>query len=196
MSPRPRSPYAKSKLLAEQLAQMHGGAVPVTIVRPPSIYGPRDRETLLIFRVAGLPVRPAIGSPGEISAIHVSDFVDGIILAATHPSGTGQTYYLSGDETPSMNELLDLVARSIGRKGRAVPIPGVVVRGAGVVTELARNATGIPFIFDRWKAEEIAIGCWACSSARARRELGFQPTVSLAEGIRSTAEWYRRFGWL
>jgi nucleoside-diphosphate-sugar epimerase len=195
-TPRPVSPYGKSKLLAEAFARAHCGRVPVTIVRPPSVYGPRDRETLLIFRLAGLPVRPSIVPHGEISAIHVADLVDGIILATTHPSANGQTYFLSGDETPSMSELLELIARSLGQKGRALPVPGVVVRSAGLIADVIRNATGLPLIFDRWKAEEIAIGCWSCSSALARAQLGFQTSRTLAEGIQSTAEWYRSSGWL
>jgi nucleoside-diphosphate-sugar epimerase len=194
--PRPVSPYGKSKLQGEQHARSFARVVPLTIVRPPSIYGPRDRETLLVYRLANLPIRLAIGREGAISAIHVADLADGLLLAATRLAAIGQTYFLSGDESPSMSELLELIASALGRKGPAVSVPPVAIRAAGVTAGLIRDVTGRSFIFDRWKAEEIAIGHWACTSALARQQIGFQPQINLVEGLAATAAWYRKAGWL
>ncbi len=195
-TPKPISPYGRSKLEGENIARSFLSSIPITIIRPPAIYGPRDRETLLIYRLAGLPIRPRIAPDGAISSIHVSDLTDGIILAATHPRGIGQTYFLSGDTSPSAAELLRLIGSALGRHGLDVPIPAIAIRGAGLLSELVRDATGIPVIFDRAKAEEIAIGYWACTSIRAQREIGFRPRISLEDGIATTARWYRDKGWL
>jgi nucleoside-diphosphate-sugar epimerase len=194
--PRPISPYGRSKLQGERHARSFADVVPLTIVRPPSIYGPRDRETLLVYRLATLPIRPAIGREGAISVVHVADLSDGILLAATHPAAVGQTYFLTGDDAPSMSELLGLIASALGRRGAVLPVPPIAIRGAGVIAGLVRDVTGRSFIFDRWKAEEIAIGHWACSSALARDQIGFRPQIGLIEGLRSTAEWYWKAGWL
>jgi dihydroflavonol-4-reductase len=195
-NPRPVSPYGKSKLLAEIASQSYASDVPMTIVRPPLIYGPRDRETLQAMRLAGLPIRPSFGSASEYSAIHVSDLADGILLAATRPEAIGKAYFLSGDETHTMDGLVEIIAQAIGSRGISVRVPMSVILAAGVVSEVIRNATGVPLIFDRWKARDVAAAYWACSNQRARLELGFEPRFSLREGIFDTVRWYRKVGWL
>jgi nucleoside-diphosphate-sugar epimerase len=195
-TPCPISPYGKSKLLGENIARQHGENLPITIVRPPAIYGPRDRETLMLFQLARLSIHPSIARSGAISVIHASDLAEGIVLAATHPRSIGKTYFLSGDETPSAGELLRIIGEALGRKAVRIPVPDGTVRLAGRLAEIFRDVTGVPLIFDRWKAEEMAAGHWACSSGLARREIGFQPRIGLAEGIASTAKWYRANGWL
>jgi dihydroflavonol-4-reductase len=193
---RPISPYGRSKLRAEEVARSFQDTVPLTIVRPPSVYGPRDRETLLVFYLARLPLRPAIGRNGAISVIHVGDLADGIIRAATHPAAVGATFFLTGDEAPAMSELLELIAVVSGRRGFSVPIPPTLVRAAGLLAGAAGDRLGAPLIFDRWKAEEIAIGQWACSNALARERIGFAPSISLRAGLTQTANWYQKVGWL
>jgi nucleoside-diphosphate-sugar epimerase len=133
---------------------------------------------------------------GAISAIHASDLADGILLAATHSAAAGRTYFLSGPEAPSTAELLRLIAKALDRRSMPVPVPSVGVRVAGRAAEVIRDVTGRSSIFDRWKAEEIVVGNWRCSADRARTELGFQPRIPLAEGLRATAAWYQERGWL
>jgi nucleoside-diphosphate-sugar epimerase len=195
-TPRPMSPYGRSKLRGEEIAREMGQNVPMTIVRPPAIYGPRDRETLMLFQMARLPIHPVIARHGAISTIHAADLADGILVAATHPRSVGQTYYLSGDESPSASELFRLIATALGRRAVRVPVPASAIVVAGQVAELVRDTTGLPLIFDRGKAEEMANGHWACSGDRARRELGFEPRIKLADGIAATAKWYQAHGWL
>jgi len=193
---RPVSPYGKSKLEAERALVAYRSHLPVTVVRPPTIYGPRDLETLLLFRVAALGIRPSLGSGSEVSVIHAADLADGIILAATHPAAVGQTYFMASDETPSIDDLVRQISATLRRRSLAVPIPAWAVRGAARVAETVRDVGGPTVVFDRWKAEEILHGYWACSNARAKSELGFAPRVPLADGLAETARWYRKMGWL
>jgi nucleoside-diphosphate-sugar epimerase len=193
--PHPFSPYGKSKLAAENAAEAYRGELPLVIVRPPTIYGPRDRETLLMFRLATLGVRPKLG-PGEITVVHASDLADGILLAATDPRAAGETYFICGDESPSPTEMMARVSAAVGRRGVGVPVPAWAIRLSGRAADAVGNVTGVPFIFDRWKADELADGYWACSNRKAKANLGFAPRIPLADGLRQTAEWYRRAGWL
>lgn len=195
-TPRPISPYGRSKLRAEEICHSFLSTLPITVVRPPAIYGPRDRETLLLFRVANLPIRPRIAPHGAISTIHVVDLADGIILAATHPDAIGKTYFLGGVEALSAADLIRLIGFALGRTAIEVPVPAIVLSASGILAEAFRDLAGASFIFDRAKADEIARGEWMCTSDLARRELGFQPRIDLTDGITSTARWYRENGWL
>ena len=96
---------------------------------------------------------------------------------------------MSGNEAPSPSELARLISDAVGGRQVSVPFPSWAIRQAGRLVEIVRDVTGIPLIFDRWKAEELAIGYWECTAQRARTNLGFQPRIALAEGLRSTARW-------
>ncbi len=193
---RPVTPYGKSKLRAEQAAFAYQRHLPVTIIRPPTIYGPRDRETLLLFRSVALGIRPVLPIRGEVSVIHASDLADGMILAATHPAAVGATYFLSADDVLSIDDLLQQIALAVGRRGVGVPLPAWALRGAARAAEALRDLGLVSLAFDRWKAEEVLTGYWTCSNARAKAELGFTPRISVADGFAETARWYRKMGWL
>lgn len=193
---RPVTPYGKSKLQAEQAALAYQGYLPLTIIRPPTIYGPRDRETLLLFRSVAMGVRPVLPIRSEVSVIHATDLAEGIVLAATHPAAVGATYFLSADDVLSIDDLLQQIALAVGRRGVEVPVPAWALRGAARAAEALRGFGIVSLAFDRWKAEEILTGFWACSNARARTELGFAPRVPISDGLAETARWYRKIGWL
>lgn len=194
--PRPFSPYGKSKLLEERAAFAYRERLPIVIARPPSVYGPRDRETLILFKIIARGIRPVFGFPGAISVIHVSDLADGLILAASHPAAVGRSFFLAGDETPTPSELASTIAAGMGQTGVPIPISAGALRIAGRVAEIVRGLTGWPLIFDRWKAEEIASGFWACSNQLARELIGFSPKYPLNEGLAETANWYRVHHWI
>lgn len=193
---RPVSPYGKSKLAGEVAARAYTSELPITVVRPPSIYGPRDRETLQIIQIAARGLRPVLRFPGEISAVHAADLADAILLAAVHPRAVGQTYFVAGDEIPSPNELMEIIAEVVGGRHVPLPLPAPAIRAAGRLAERVRDLTGLPLIFDQWKAEEIVTGFWACSNRRARSDLGWSPRYTLRSGLEDTVRWYRDHQWI
>src|SRR5581483_8675949 len=83
--PRPVSAYGWSKLRAEQAALACSPLLPITIVRPPVVYGPRDRDTLLVFRAARFGLVPRLGPLACLSIVHVDDLVRGTRCAGEHP---------------------------------------------------------------------------------------------------------------
>lgn len=192
----PLTPYGQSKWQSEEAAASYRTDLPITIVRPPTVYGPRDRESLILFRVVAAGIRPKLGDDSEVSLVHVSDLVDGILLAATTESAVGQTYFIAGDETPSLSKLVEYVADAVGRPGIEVPVAEWSIRTAGKAADFLRQNAGLPIIFDRWKAEELLAGYWACSNAKAKAGLHFAPRISLREGLLLTSRWYREVGWL
>ncbi|MEK6649537.1 MAG: NAD(P)-dependent oxidoreductase, partial [Bacteroidota bacterium] len=89
----PQTAYARSKWEAEKLCRDASSTIPVTIVRPPTVYGPRDRDVLEMFRWVRYGIHPVIGSHDKtLSLVHVRDLVRGIAAAALDPRAVGKTY--------------------------------------------------------------------------------------------------------
>lgn len=195
--PRPISLYGLSKLRAEQAVRRIARTVPITIVRPPIVYGPRDTDFYLVLRSAarGWVVELGHAPDRAYSLVHVADLVRGLVLAGDSPQAAGQTYYLSGDAC-SWPELLGLLGELLGRPVRSLCVPRLLGWCAGAAAELAAGLTLRPMILNRDKVREACQGRWVCATGKAARELGYAPALSLAEGLRQTIDWYRQQGWL
>lgn len=193
----PVSHYGQSKLEAERVAARYAGYIPVTIVRPPAVYGPRDRDFLPYFKSAARRFAPIVGYRKRfLCLIHVSDLVEGMVIATENDRGIGQTYFLSDDRAYSWEELAGLVSAAVGKNTFSVRIPeGVLHAVAGIIEGLV-GLTGSAVLVNRQKAIEMVQDRWVCDSSKARRELGFQTRIPIEQGLAQTVEWYRRMGWL
>ncbi len=168
------------------------------VVRPPAIYGPGDRATLPLFRMAAKrPVLLLIRPKGSrLALIHVEDAAATIAeLAASDATGT---VTLGGDrpEGYEWRELVLALAEIYGRRNpRLVRVPAPVIRAAGAATGLVSNLLRRPAVFSPGKARELLHPDWSVSA----REMGPLPQPirhPLREGLAQTAAWYREHGWL
>lgn len=193
--PRPISPYGQSKLVAEGAVLDRRDRLPVAVVRPPAVYGPRDAETLTFFRLAkrGLVLIPGFGRR-RLSLVYVDDLVRGLIAAAEHPAAAGKTFYLTSGEH-DWSELAGALQRAVGR-GWKVRVPAAALYAAGAAGECFGRLLRRPVSLTLAKARELTQRAWLCSDARARRLLGYEPQWTLEEGIATTAAWYRAAGWI
>lgn len=195
--PQPVDSYGETKLAAEQCVLGEASRLPVTIIRPPAVYGPRDRSFLTLFRVAKrFHMVPSVGpSSQELSFVHVTDLVDGIWLAATTPAAVGRTYFVSGG-IHRRKEVIDALSDSLDMRLLRIRLPSLVAKAVGEMGELVWTLTGKPQIVSRRKIRDMLRPRWTCSCERARAELGFGPSIELRSGMRETARWYRENGWL
>lgn len=196
MSCGPISLYGKSKWEGEQEVWRRRGRIPVTVVRPPVVYGPRDFGLYDMYRTIAKGLRPEIGGRKVISLIHVGDLADGIIRAGEAPEGANQVFYVSNRETWAVSDLMELIQRAIGRAALRVPIPDRVVRFLGAVVEDGARLAGRRSMFGRDKALEMTQKAWSCSAEKARRLLGWEAKVPVERGMPETLEWYKAEGLL
>jgi nucleoside-diphosphate-sugar epimerase len=165
-------------------------------VRPGPIYGPGDRRLLKL--IGGVARRRFAllgdGSP-RFQMVHIDDLTKAFHLAAETPAAAGRTYIVTGDEAPTLNELVQEIA-DVAR----VPSPGFRLPVwpfwlAGALCEAICVPLGIePPIFRR-RVRFFTNNRWFDTS-RARRELGFIPRVRLRDGLRQTLESYQQLGWV
>jgi nucleoside-diphosphate-sugar epimerase len=205
-SPAPVSAYGRSKLAGELAAARYATRLSVSVVRPPIVFGPGDRGVLEVFRPiahSGLHVVPG-WEERRVSLIHVADLVSLLLLAAEkgerlHPDGApGQgVYFVAAEHDPTYAELGQAMAKALGKKrAMVVYMPGPLARLVGLCGDALGRVRQRPGWVNSDKMAEALAGSWTCSSAKARRQLGYSPAATLAERLGETAQWYRQAGWL
>jgi dihydroflavonol-4-reductase len=197
MPPKPITTYGESKLAAEREVLARADKLPVTIVRPAAVYGPRDTATLSFFQSVSRGIVPLIGfTPKRVSLLHVYDLARGIVDAALSDATLGKTYNLGSEEAYTWQHIGAVAARVIGRKTLSIRIPEFIVMGIAGASGIASKFRNTPSILNYEKGKDITADNWTCSIEAAQRDFGFSQEISLEEGIRITVEWYRRHGWI
>lgn len=191
------NPYTDTKIAAEHLvlAAQAREAIDCTIVRPTEVYGPRSRPWVLEPVAAirqGLFLLPAHGE-GLFNPIYVDDLVEGIVAAGCDRAAVGHILQLGGDETVTTAEYFDHLYRMLGREGPPRSVPTGVAIAVAEVARLGFGLVGRPTELGRGVMEMLA-KTRPVSSAKAREVLGWQPRVTLAEGMARTERWLREEG--
>lgn len=190
--------YQRTKLEGEQQAVCTAArlGVPLTVVRPAPMYGPRDRRLLKMFKGVAHRRFPILGKGDALfSMVHIDDLVEGVRMAGESPAAVGRTYIIGSDEFMSLNALVDLIAEEAGVKPLKLHLPVWPFYAAGAICESVCGPLNIePPLYRRRVA--FFTKSRAFDITRARTELGYEPKVSLREGVRSTLAWYRAAGWV
>lgn len=193
----PLTTYGKSKWDAECECHRVMNTLPVTILRPPAVYGPRDKDIFEFFKTMSRGLQPMVGfSEKYVSLIHVADLVRGFVLAAESPKAAGGTYFITSARAYGWKEIGEVTRRIIGRRAIRLRIPGFGVYMIAAVAEALALFSPKPALINFEKARDMVQDYWTCSGARAEADFGFRQEVSLEDGIRDTVQWYRQQGWI
>lgn len=192
----PVTMYGRSKLAAELV--LRGEPLGWTVLRPPTVYGPRDRDNLLtVFKAARLGVAPVFGDGSmELSIIHVVDLVNAIVCAGTMPGLEHRVFYVNHPEVITSAELVRTIGQEMGKEITLLPVPEWVARTALNATGLWARALGRKTILRADKANEFYQEAWTGDATPFSAATGWHPRWSLAAGVADTAAWYRKAGWL
>ncbi len=193
--PHPVTAYGRSKLAAE--AAVTAGTLPWVIVRPPTVYGPRDREVLKVFRMVRLGLAPVFGDGSQqLSAVHGADLAGALVAAGSAPAAAGKIYYACHPEIATSAQLVRAVGAAMGRRVALVPVPSPVGRALLAVTEASARLVGRTTILTRDKANEFFQAAWTGDPSPLTRDTGWRALHDLASGMADTYRWYRTAGWL
>lgn len=186
------NPYTDTKVVSEHQALLFAasGAVPVTVVRPGDVYGPHSqpwtvRPIELMRRRLFILID---GGHGILSPTYVDDLVDGALVAATHPDAVGEVFHITGGAGVEAREFFAHYATMLDVSLRSVPASAaraLVAPIDGVSRALGRQP---PFSH---RAIEYVTHPGTYSIAKAARILGWEPSVSLEDGMARTEAWLR-----
>jgi nucleoside-diphosphate-sugar epimerase len=184
--------YGASKARAEEL--VHGSGLDWAIVRPPAVYGPGDRETLELFRMAklGLMLMPP---KGRVSLIHVDDLAR-LLLALVEP-GAPSNVLIEPDDGKAggwtHREFARALGEAVGTRPEIVSSPGMLLRLAARADQLLRREKA-KLTVDR--AAYFSHRNWVVEPKRACPPELWRPAIDTRQGLKDTADWYRAQGWL
>lgn len=193
--PKPLSHYGKSKWLAEQeLMRMHKpGQFEVAILRPSMFYGPPvpDRHVDVYQRILSGRM-PMVGN-GEYrrSITYIDHLVQATRLAITHPAASGETFYVVDEPVYTTRSITEGMATALGVPLKTLPLPAI----AGPVAHLTDDLLAACGLY--WQNMHLlGESHWhvALSCQKLKQRLGYNPTVSLAEGMKRAVDWCRAQG--
>ena len=183
--------YGASKARSEAL--VHASALPFAIVRPPAVYGPGDRETLDLFRMAksGFVLLPP---GGRLSLIHVDDLARLLVALCDPAAPTGLTIEPDDGQPHGYShvEFGRMLGDAVGRKARPIQTPKILLGLAARLDKLARGRSA------KLTPDRVAYFChpdWVVSPAHPAPD-DWEARIDTSEGLADTAEWYRAQGWL
>jgi uncharacterized protein YbjT (DUF2867 family) len=186
------SHYGWSKAKSERLVAASG--LDWTIVRPPAVYGPGDRETLELFRMArrGLVALPP---RGRFSLIHAEDLCRLILALLDDPDTWGETYEPDDgrEEGWDHRHFARTLGRVYGKRALTLSMPRPVLRVGSVLDRLFRRGRA------KLTPDRVGYFChpdWVAAAERRPPPGLWTPQVRTPTGLRETATWYREQGWL
>lgn len=203
----PISDYGRSKRGGELAEIKFADRVPMTLVRPGIIFGPRDRLALPIFQTIAISgIHPVVGmGRTKLAMLYVDDLIDLLLkvvakgerLPAEESDATmgSGIYFAAHDHTPSYWELGSMVADAMDRRVIKIPILPPVAWSAAAVTQLGSKVIRRPNAFCIDKIREARAPSWAVSNEKAKNQLEWHPRAGLEEQLRETVQWYEDNHW-
>ncbi|RMD49819.1 MAG: NAD-dependent epimerase/dehydratase family protein [Ignavibacteria bacterium] len=195
--PHPITRYGKSKLEQEKLASKYMDKLPISIVRPPAVYGERDTEIYLFFKTYKSGLMSLIGFDNKlVSIINVHDLVEGIYLAGIKEEAKGQTYFISSEEYYNWPKIGEVTSKAFGKKALTIRLPHFLVYTVAAIAQFFSYFSPKAATFNIEKARDFVQKYWICDTSKAKKELGYSQKISLEEGIKQTIDWYKENNWL
>lgn len=198
---RPVTWYGKSKLAGEQaLLAMNGQrgnrTLPLTILRPAIVFGPRDIDLFAYFQLVKLGLRLSLGRGDRwVSLIYISNLVDLCLRVLENDVALGQTYFAC-DANLTYTDLSLAIAQAMNRRTVQVRLPEAVLGPMSLGARVQQRLTGKTPLLNEQRIVDMRQRYWLCSDEKARRELGFAPRYDLPTAVQETADWYLENGWL
>lgn len=190
--------YQQTKYEAEPIVrQYQEKGMSTTILRPAAIYGPGDPERFfMIFKRVSKGVFPMFGNGKTLyHPLYIDHLIDAHVLAQEPGRGEGEAYLIADEHYVEIETLVKKTAAALGVSVKIphFPIWPVIVIGH-ICEKVCKPLKVTPPIFPRrvdWFRQNRAF-----SIEKAKRDLGYHPTIDLDEGLRRTAAWYRQEGYL
>lgn len=201
---RPVSMYGESKLRGELYLDELKDQLPFIVLRPTAVYGPRDRNIYLFFKMIQkqwMPVLPCRTPTGHkyYNFVFVDDFIDSVVQSIDAPMEhykSGERYFITDGQIYTFERVMNLIAQELKAKPFKVKVPSLLLSSLATGGTLLGRVLQKNLSINRDKLNELVPDYWICSSQKAMEHLHFKPKHTLETGIPQTVAWYKVQGWL
>ena len=194
----PLTDYGMSKVAEEDLAISYMDRLPISIIRPPVVYGERDVEVLLFFKTVKAHLIPLIGfTPKSVSLVYVGDLVKGFYQCSISEKSKNQTYFLGGNEDEYTWSRLGKISADILKVSAIqLRVPHSVIFVVAYIYEFIAKLFGQAVTFNTQKGREMVSESWSCTSQKAKNDFGYNPSMTVEDGFERTIKWYKEKKWM
>lgn len=194
-APRPLTSYGKSKLLAEE--SIKKTKLPLIVLRPTAVYGPRDKDIFIILRTFYKGMEPYIGSKAQqLSFIYVRDLAQLSVSSLFAPETANGFYNITDGKCYSRYEMADITKTVFNKKTIKFHIPLPIVKLMAFALEKSYAILKKTPALNMEKLHELTAVNWCCNIDKAARQLQFTPAYDLQKGLTETLGWYKQNNWL
>lgn len=194
-APHPVTEYGHSKLEAERITLSYQSKIPISILRPPGIYGPRDTMIFPVFKMAKrhLFLTPA-GKPRLVSMVYVEDVARACLWAAQSEQARGEVFFISDGDAYYWEDVADALASVFRHQVFAIPLPKSLLMPAAFLEEVRGKLFQKTPRINRNHIRQF-FKSWGISTDKIQKA-GFSPRFTLEEGMKASVAGYRQLGWI
>jgi nucleoside-diphosphate-sugar epimerase len=191
----PVTAYGKSKLLAENYISNLDN-FPFIILRPPAVFGPRDKDMFEVFKMVNKGLETFVGNHTQhLSFVYIKDLSEAIILAVSSELSR-KTYFVSDNKKYTSRIFSNLVKKSMGKRTIVIKLPIFLVYIVAFFAEVTSRFTKNPSPLNVEKIKELKCANWLCDASSFHSDMSFIAKYSLEEGILETVNWYKKENWI
>ena len=195
--PNPVSGYGRSKLAGEQAVLAAKDALSVAVVRPPAVYGERDRALLPFYRIAKFGFVPVYGDGQRLlSFVHAHDVADAVVAAALADGPSGGVYSIFDGQVHTWQSLIEAYGKASDRKLRVLRVPEPLFAFGGYLGGLAQTVMRRSLPLSPEEILHMRAPAWLADNTEIARDLGWEPKIDIESGFTQAYRWYRQQGWL
>ena len=189
--------YGQSKLAGEEVAVHYSQSLPVTVIRPPVVYGPREENFFTFVKLIKQGWELQIGSSSkELSLIYVSDLVRAMLVAADSAGQKGRSYFVTDGKVYKWEQVARECARILNVEVKTLKVPEPLLVPIALFFEACAHFGSKPALFDRQRMIDIRQSSWSASSENFFKTFDFVPQFDLSQGLTESIRWYQKERWL
>lgn len=180
--------YGKTKLQAEEMIKQQD--IPWVIVRVPVIYGPDQPNVLNRFFLDALYKRKIfiIGDGNNLRSLcYINNLVDGLVLLANKEEAVGKTYIISDNSPYTFNQIITVISKVIGQKIKVIHLPNILGNISWEIYNFLGKRLHLYFI-ELYALKTMQLN-WVFDINKAKKEIGYDPNITLEMGLQSTMDW-------
>ena len=192
--PNPVTAYGKSKLNAEK--NLEKVDIPVTILRPTAIYGPREKDIFILTQYLNKRFVPYIGKAAQKLSFVYSKDVAELAVKILRLDNVNGAYNITDGNEYSRYAYADIVKKILGKKSLKIHLPLTMVKGILFAVEKMSKALNKVPVVSTEKLGELMAENWICDISKAKTELNYSPSYDLQKGLQESIDWYKMNDWL